>query len=100
MSWVMLSHFAKHPNEHTFHHLPLNGPPRCPHGSQEEAAKGLAPERPLFVDVGGGLGHMSIGLREALPDVPNRIIVQDQAPIIESAVKHPGVEFQVVVKEF
>ncbi|KAI9655761.1 MAG: hypothetical protein M1821_005196 [Bathelium mastoideum] len=58
----------------------------------QKHAQDLAPDRPLFVDVGGGLGHQSVALRERLPEVKNRIIVQDQPPVLEHAIKHPGVE--------
>ena len=58
----------------------------------QEAAKGLDPERPFFVDVGGGFGHQSLALREKLPGLKNRIVVQDMAPVLEHAIKHPGVE--------
>ncbi|KAI9711980.1 MAG: hypothetical protein M1820_001688 [Bogoriella megaspora] len=54
--------------------------------------KELPPNRPLFVDIGGGLGHQSIALRERLPEVKNKIILQDQAVVWEHAIKHPGVE--------
>ena len=60
-----------------------------------ERAQGLAPEQTLLVDVGGGVGHQSVALRNALPaDVTNRIVVQDQMPVIGQALKAPGVEAQ------
>lgn len=64
----------------------------------QEKAKGLDPDQVLFVDIGGGLGHQSLALREALPDdISNRIIVQDQAPVIAKAkasgVKMDNVEY-------
>ncbi|KAL7007023.1 hypothetical protein EMMF5_003249 [Cystobasidiomycetes sp. EMM_F5] len=58
------------------------------------AASNLAPERVLFVDVGGGIGHQSVALREALPNVPNKIILQDMEQVIPMAIKHPGIEAQ------
>lgn len=55
----------------------------------------LSPEQPLFVDLGGGLGHQSIALREKLPNVRNKIILQDIPQTLEHAIKHPGVEIMV-----
>lgn len=58
-----------------------------------EKAQSLAPEQPLFVDVGGGVGHQSIALREALPEnIKAKIILQDQPGVIEQAIKKDGVE--------
>ena len=57
-----------------------------------EAAQDLDPAREFFVDIGGGLGHQSVALRKTLPDLKNRIIVQDMEPVLEHAIKHPGVE--------
>ena len=47
----------------------------------------------FFVDVGGGIGHQSIALREKLPDLKNRIIVQDIPATLAHAIPHSGVEF-------
>lgn len=58
-----------------------------------EKTENLAPERPLFVDVGGGFGHQSIALRMALPDLPNKVIVEDLPNLINTIPKHEGVEF-------
>ncbi|KID82751.1 O-methyl transferase B [Metarhizium guizhouense ARSEF 977] len=35
------------------------------------------PTRVLFVDIGGGLGHQCIRLRETYPDIAGRVILQD-----------------------
>lgn len=58
-----------------------------------EKAEDLAPERPFFVDVGGGFGHQGIALRTALQNLPNKIIVEDLADLINNVAKHEGVEF-------
>ncbi|KAJ5725492.1 uncharacterized protein N7483_006849 [Penicillium malachiteum] len=57
-----------------------------------EKATGLSPERALFVDVGGGFGHQAIAFREKYPDLEGRVIVQDLAPTLQHALKHPNVE--------
>ena len=58
----------------------------------KEKIHDLGPEQPLFVDVGGGIGHQSIALREKLPDVRNKIILQDMPATLDHAIKHDGVE--------
>ncbi|KAK9369872.1 S-adenosyl-L-methionine-dependent methyltransferase [Lipomyces kononenkoae] len=61
-----------------------------------QVAKSAMPEQPLFVDVGGGVGHQSVALRKALPaDIKNRIIVQDLAPVIGQAQPFDGVELTI-----
>lgn len=64
----------------------------------QEKADGLKLEQPFFVDLGGGFGHQSIALREKLPHLPNRIILQDIPTTLAHAIKHPGVE--VAVQDF
>ncbi|KAF2185209.1 S-adenosyl-L-methionine-dependent methyltransferase [Zopfia rhizophila CBS 207.26] len=49
----------------------------------------------IFVDVGGGYGQKAIALKEAFPDLPGRIIVQDLPMSIERAPKVEGIEFMV-----
>lgn len=61
-------------------------------------ADDLEPEQPFFVDIGGGLGHQSIALREKVPELPNKIILQDIPATLEHAIKHPDVE--VVAQDF
>ena len=49
----------------------------------------------LFVDIGAGNGHMAAGLRLAIPDLPGRVVAQDQPGMIASAPPPPaGVELQ------
>jgi demethylsterigmatocystin 6-O-methyltransferase len=47
----------------------------------------------FFVDVGGATGQKSIALRDSLPTVPGKIIVQDLPVYIKQAPKVDGVEF-------
>jgi demethylsterigmatocystin 6-O-methyltransferase len=61
----------------------------------KEKIEGLKPGQPFFVDVGGGIGHQSIALREKVPELPNRIIVQDVPATLKHAIKHPSVETMV-----
>jgi demethylsterigmatocystin 6-O-methyltransferase len=65
----------------------------------QEKVKSLhSPDQPLFVDVGGGLGHQSVAFREAVGDIPNKIVLQDLDPVLAHAIKHPGVE--IVPQDF
>lgn len=52
----------------------------------------LSQSRCFFVDVGGGIGHQSIILRERFPGLENRIIVQNIPATLAHAIPHPGVE--------
>jgi demethylsterigmatocystin 6-O-methyltransferase len=55
----------------------------------EEVAnwKASEPDRVLFVDVGGGMGHQCLRLRERFPNLPGRVIVQDMPITIERISK-------------
>lgn len=50
------------------------------------------PETPIFVDVGGSMGHQCAALKAKYPDIPGRIIYQDLPPVIEHGLRIPGVE--------
>ncbi|GMF94006.1 unnamed protein product [Aspergillus oryzae] len=43
------------------------------------------PEKALFVDIGGGMGHACIRLREKYPNQPGRVILQDLPPVLQAA---------------
>jgi demethylsterigmatocystin 6-O-methyltransferase len=62
-----------------------------PYQDQAEAIK-TDVERTFFVDVGGGLGHQSIALRDRVPDLENRIVLQEQNMVLQFAIDHHGVE--------
>ncbi|KAF7508283.1 hypothetical protein GJ744_009428 [Endocarpon pusillum] len=53
------------------------------------------PERPVFVDVGGGLGHQCAALKAKYPDLRGRVILQDLPHAIEAALSTPGVQNMV-----
>ncbi|KAI9694275.1 MAG: hypothetical protein M1820_009078 [Bogoriella megaspora] len=59
---------------------------------REEYCLGSKPDQPVFVDVGGGLGHQSALFRQYYPDLPGRVILQDQAAMVAQAPDVPGVE--------
>lgn len=60
--------------------------------------EGAAP--PVFVDVGGAMGHQCVALRERYPDLEGRVILQDQDFVVEQVKASPlpglrGVEVMV-----
>lgn len=62
---------------------------------EKELSHGLKPDTPLFVDVGGGLGHQCLALKQRSPQVSGRIINQDLPPVIAQAIPCDGVEHMV-----
>lgn len=60
-----------------------------------EAAASVAPNRALFVDVGGNVGHQCMRLKARYLNVPGRIIVQDLEESVKAAQPIEGVEFMV-----
>lgn len=49
----------------------------------------------FWVDVGGGYGQRTQSLKNSMPDLPGRLIVQDLAPSIDAAPKIEGIELMV-----
>lgn len=58
----------------------------------DEETKGWNPKDPVFVDVGGGIGHQCLALRTKYPQLPRRVIVQDLPQAIEHALPHQDVK--------
>jgi len=46
---------------------------------------------PLFVDIGGGVGHQCAALLARYPSISRGILLQDLAPVIAHALPTPGV---------
>ena len=65
----------------------------------ERIGQGLDPERPLLVDVGGGLGHDLLELRTKHPELSGRLILQDQADVIKQ-VGDSEKRIELVVHDF
>ncbi|EQL00303.1 O-methyl transferase B [Ophiocordyceps sinensis CO18] len=57
-----------------------------------QEAQGLAADRALFLNIGGGIGHQCAQFRERYPDLPGRVLLQDMAHTIAQALPTPGVE--------
>lgn len=60
----------------------------------EKLAREFDPETAMFVDVGGGYGQKASALKQAVPDLPGRFIVQDLPGVVENAPRNDGIEFQ------
>lgn len=50
------------------------------------------PEIPVFIDVGGGVGHQCLALRARFPALKMRIILQDLPSVLHQATPTEGVE--------
>ncbi len=61
----------------------------------ETEAANVDPDRALFVDIGGNIGHQSKRLRSKSPMLPGKVIVQDRLETVAVATPTPGVEFMV-----
>lgn len=48
---------------------------------EEEFAQGADSTTPMFVDIGGELGHQCVSLRQRYPTLPGRVILQDQTHV-------------------
>ncbi|KAI0023438.1 O-methyl transferase B [Xylariomycetidae sp. FL0641] len=59
---------------------------------REETAGLTDPERPLYVNVGGGIGHQCAQFKNMYPDLPGRIILEDLPGTVAQALPTPGVE--------
>ncbi|KAK7941490.1 acetyl-CoA synthetase-like protein [Apiospora aurea] len=58
-----------------------------------EVTAGLTdPQRPLYVNVGGGIGHQCAEFRAQYPDIPGRVINQDLPETVERGVQAEGLE--------
>ncbi len=58
--------------------------------------QGLKFERPLLVDVGGGLGQDLLELRTKHPELAGRLVLQDQPNVIKQVGKaEKGIELAV-----
>jgi len=61
----------------------------------QQETKGWNPEAPVFVDIGGGIGHQCAGLKAKYPELPGRVILQDLPNCLKDALTTPGVENMV-----
>ncbi|KAJ5540927.1 S-adenosyl-L-methionine-dependent methyltransferase [Penicillium frequentans] len=59
-----------------------------------QAAKTIELSQPVFIDVGGGVGHQCAALVQRLPELSCRVRLQDLQPVVERAIPGTGVEAQ------
>ena len=57
-----------------------------------QVSKDMLREQPLFVDVGGGLGHQAIRLVERYPELVGSVVVQDVLPTM-ATLQHEKIKF-------
>ncbi|KAI1824032.1 S-adenosyl-L-methionine-dependent methyltransferase [Xylaria intraflava] len=55
----------------------------------KEIAQGADPSTPVFVDMGGAMGHQCILLRQKCPSLVGRVILQDLPPVIDQVKSTP-----------
>ncbi|KAI8626145.1 S-adenosyl-L-methionine-dependent methyltransferase [Xylariaceae sp. FL1651] len=60
---------------------------------EEEFAKGAGSSTPVFVDVGGSLGHQCAALKQRHPNLVGRVVLQDLPETIAKAKKIPPLGF-------
>lgn len=53
---------------------------------------GMGSEAPLFVDVGGGIGHQCQALRARYPELTGKVVLQDSGVVLEKAAEMEWVE--------
>ncbi|KAF2173539.1 hypothetical protein M409DRAFT_61909 [Zasmidium cellare ATCC 36951] len=58
----------------------------------ERESQGLDADKPVFVDVGGNVGHYCALFRTRFPNIPDRVILQDLQSTVAHAMQTPGVE--------
>jgi O-methyltransferase domain len=61
----------------------------------EQETRGWDPQKPVFIDIGGGIGHQCAELKAKYPELPGRVILQDLPHCIDHALPTPGVESTV-----
>jgi hypothetical protein len=52
----------------------------------------LTPSRFFFVDIGGGIGHHTVEMKQRNPQITNRMIVQEMGIVLPTVIKHEGVK--------
>lgn len=60
-----------------------------------EETEGWNPKAPVFVDIGGGIGHQCVEFRKKYPKVPGRVILLDLSQPIDDARPAADVERHV-----
>ncbi|KAF4999068.1 hypothetical protein FDECE_11627 [Fusarium decemcellulare] len=58
----------------------------------EDETRDWDPKRPVYVNMGGGIGHQCAQFKACFPHVPGRVILQDLSYNMDRALVTPGVE--------
>ncbi|KAF4449246.1 O-methyl transferase B [Fusarium albosuccineum] len=58
----------------------------------EDETRDWDPKRPVYVNMGGGIGHQCAQFKASFPHVPGRVILQDLSYNMDRALATPGVE--------
>ncbi|KAI1360610.1 S-adenosyl-L-methionine-dependent methyltransferase [Xylaria arbuscula] len=58
----------------------------------KERAEGWSSDRPLYVNIGGGVGHQCAQFKEHFPDIPGQVVLQDLPHSIAKALPTAGVQ--------
>ncbi|KAI1372862.1 putative sterigmatocystin 8-O-methyltransferase precursor [Hypoxylon crocopeplum] len=66
---------------------------------EQEFAQGTTESTPLFVDVGGAVGHQCVAFKHRFPNLPGRIILQEQAHVISQVKENPLPGFEGIEAE-
>lgn len=62
---------------------------------EEKLCQNLKAETPLFVDIGGAVGHQCLALKDKILQVQDRVILQDLPQVIEKIISAEGIESMV-----
>ncbi|PSN71814.1 S-adenosyl-L-methionine-dependent methyltransferase [Corynespora cassiicola Philippines] len=92
--------FSSHPNElkHFNDYMAFRREPKLSWLTVypvEEETQNWPADKPVYVNIGGGIGHQCAQFKEKYPNVSGRVILQDLPHSIEKALQTPGVENMV-----
>ena len=59
---------------------------------EEQVKEGWNPRAPIYIDIGGGIGHQCAEFKAKYPNLTGRVILQDLSHSIDSALSTSGVE--------
>ncbi|KAJ2999001.1 hypothetical protein NUW58_g141 [Xylaria curta] len=100
-AWATSQHqfpwFAEHPEELQYFndYMALRRKPEISWLSVypvEKEAAGCGNTRPIYVNIGGGIGHQCAQFKDKYPALAGRVILQDLPHSISNALPTPGVE--------
>ncbi|KAF2789979.1 S-adenosyl-L-methionine-dependent methyltransferase [Melanomma pulvis-pyrius CBS 109.77] len=60
--------------------------------AEQVSSADCGPERAVYVNVGGGIGHQCAEFKQKFPEMPGRVILQDMPHSIANALPTAGVE--------